>query len=158
MENENIEKLNGENTSLENEGALRADFRAETDGALADAETPKKRGRGRPRKNADTNGGNSQTTTPLQASTQALWDENNAGALADLPFLAATYATGFDGFMLDKVERETIARPLAVVLNEFAPAGKYASIIALTSALIVVAGAKYKAYADFQKKNGQEKG
>lgn len=158
MENENTEKNNNENPTMENADALRADFRAETDGALADAETPKKRGRGRPRKNADTNGGNSQPIAPLQPTAQPLWDENNAGALADLPFLAATYATGFDGFMLDKVERETIARPLAVVLNEFAPAGKYASIIALSSALIVVAGAKYKAFSEYQKKNGQAKG
>lgn len=144
---------------MENENNLDANKEPGTAGAgdlppMPDAmEAAPKRGRGRPRKL-----GLSEPPfepSPLPGNQSAgnigapLWNAENCGPIGQLPFLVAGVATGWEGWALEDKEAAALAKPLADVLNILVPAGgQYASMVALSSTLLVVFGMKYKGYRE----------
>lgn len=148
MENE---KNNNEVFENKKPDIVRDEIHNQIDNVVMDykesQEMPKRK-RGRPRKNADEG-----IPARHDAPVAALWTAENTRPLAELPFYAGVIATGYDGWKLDDVEAETLSKPLANVMNEYVGAGKYASIIALSTALLVVVSKKYSDYNKYKKEN-----
>jgi hypothetical protein len=74
----------------------------------------------------------------------SIWNLENTGALVRLPFAAGAVITGCEGLALNPAEENALTPAALEVLKQFAPAAgaQYASIIALTGALIAVGSAK----------------
>lgn len=102
-------------------------------------------------KPAGTPGGNAGGI-PRAVIPPAIWNEKNASGIGRGLFLIPRVITGWKGWGLSDQEAAEVAAPLATVLNEYFPAGgKYASLTALGTVLIVIASVKSADFAEWKK-------
>lgn len=81
------------------------------------------------------------------AQPQHLFSPEDTALLVELPFNLATIKTRFEGFLLTPVERETLSRTGAVVLNNWVTVDpKYAALILFSLALLKIGGEKTMLY------------
>lgn len=82
----------------------------------------------------------------------AIWNEKNCAGIGRGLFLIPRVITAWKGWGLTDQEAAEVAAPLAVVLNEYFPAGgQYAGLTALGTTLLVIASMKSAEFVEWKK-------